>query len=68
VNVGIAIAVGKGIIKSSDSIYKDVELTKDCLLQKMGFVKRKASTSAKLSGIIQSKKKTSFVRCRWLWR
>ena len=48
-NVGIAIAVGKGIIKSSDSIYKDVELTKDWakyLLQKMGFVKRKASTSA----------------------
>lgn len=52
VNVAIAIAVGKGIVKSSDSPYKDVEPTKDrakYLLQHMGFVKRKASTLVKLS-------------------
>ena len=52
VNVSIAIAVGKGIVKSSDSSYKEVKPTRDWakyLLRNMGFVKRKASTSEKLS-------------------
>ena len=52
VNVKIVIAMGKGIVKNSNSPYKDVEPTKDWakyLLQHMGFVKRKASISAKVS-------------------
>ena len=52
VNAAIALAVGKGIVRNGDLPYKDVELTKDWakyLLSRMGLVKRKASTSAKVS-------------------
>ena len=48
----ITVAVGKGIVKNTDSPYKDVEPTKDWakyLLTRMGLVKRKISTSAKMS-------------------
>lgn len=51
VNVAITIAVGKGIVKKSNSHYKDVP-TKDmskCLMTRMGLVKRRASTTAKTS-------------------
>ena len=52
VNAAITVAVGKIIVKNADLPYKDVELTKDWakyLLICMGLVKRKASTSAKVS-------------------
>ena len=52
VNAAIALAVGKGIVRNADLPYKDVELTKDWakyLLTRMGLVKRKVSTSAKVS-------------------
>ena len=52
INAAITVAVGKGIVKNTDSPYKDVEPTKDWakyLLTRMGLVKRKVSTSAKMS-------------------
>ena len=51
VNAAITLAVGKGIVKNVYLPYKDVELTKDWvkyLLTRMGLVKQKASTSAKV--------------------
>ena len=61
--VVITLVVGKGTVKKADLPYKDVELTKDWakyLLTHMGLVKRKASTSAKVS-VENLKKRKQFL-------